>query len=1042
MHFTATETRAAVLLGSWSPNGCLTFLTLPHLAMEQVWRDCLNESLRFLASGRDVSKPASQAEPFLAFLVARWAEVLPQKLYNGDHAPIWSMAAFAAQIAAVIEGLVPSSLRHEMEDLIEKDMVGWLENQLNTSLEQADVHFHTSCTILDAPVASLNLALVTTLKSRPRLQESAPPVVYIPFDIDCHAFKNHAARTIRSMHPRGVVRTAPSIPSREALDVSALAASIAEDKKLGLSPCLIVARVSTAVTGQRDSLEEIRALCDAESMWLHVTGSTFYHCETWDSPLPKVAATADSWYLGSSASSIAAKDMPLKGVTILTSKPIPISSDEITTDRVDTVNDGPALIRVAVGPTGTLTIVKSTPIIPLPPRLNRIVPLFSAWVARQTWDWDRVIYDSREATALVQTVLDTIEPLPYIEQQAPKVMCGVLLRFATKDLIPPRVATLRMFLAIPDETRELLDIDLVDAMNHLYIRYRPFVSRLSIVDHRVRIEAALARVLVEAERLACIARLQEELCTAVGARREMTWIPIPIHQSATDDELDIWIPIGGVRYTPPYIDSQADSIAGEVVEDLDGLNAQLAAKVHVDGFESRAGVAEVGSLPAALAVGSRDCVEIGLRARYCDAFPKDIASIVVEHLIREAVKFERDSEFVARIANVIKRGIEQAEKQLRDESEEEYTNQPSILRMLPIVGSVLSWWRPEVPRNRVPVARTFSIATGFTTIPLDPALASPSHRPSISLPARSYASLVRTPDGTPGESTELQNETSLSDGSVQDKSVQDKSVQDKSYFDLRAAFGEPISPTTPSPAKDGESALGEALASQTRGEVLEGDDREKLNDEPAVSEATHPEVFKGDDRGSFGRLDDEPAGGEAVEPATRPEVFKGEDRSAAAVSKAGTTETRPDVLKGGNHDAREAASSSVPALDASTETKARPDILKGGNHDAREPASSSVPASHESTETEPKTPAQTSRKSLTVETHIAPPTALAPPQIAQPSSEELAAGVRSIFQDYATSDLNNKKIRVLLQQRLGGVDLKSRIAEIRELVDKELTALL
>lgn len=51
--------------------------------------------------------------------------------------------------------------------------------------------------------------------------------------------------------------------------------------------------------------------------------------------------------------------------------------------------------------------------------------------------------------------------------------------------------------------------------------------------------------------------------------------------------------------------------------------------------------------------------------------------------------------------------------------------------MLPIVGSVLSWWRPEVPRNRIPVAKTFSIATGFTTVPLDPN--SPGSRGSISL---------------------------------------------------------------------------------------------------------------------------------------------------------------------------------------------------------------------------------------------------------------------------------------------------------------------
>ncbi|KAJ3170033.1 Pyridoxal-dependent decarboxylase domain-containing protein 1 [Geranomyces variabilis] len=978
--------------------------------MDQVWLDCLNDSLRFLASARDAGKPASQAEPFLAFLVARWAEVLPQKLYHGDDAAVWSMAAFAAQIAAVIEGLVPSDLRHEMEDFIKKDMISWMEDQLNTSLEQADVHFHAHCTDLDAPVASLNLALVTALESRPPPRDSAPPVVYIPSDVDGQAFKEQVARTLRSMHPRGVVRSAPAIPHQEALDVSALAALIAEDKKRGLSPCLILARVATPVSGQRDPLGNIRALCDAESMWLHVDGATFHHCETWDSPLPNVAATANSWFLGTSANSLAAKDLLLKGMTILTCKSTaPTACEEPTTDSVD---DMPALVRATVGPTGTLTIVNSTPIAPQPPRLNRIVPLFSAWVARNTWDWDRVIYDSKEATALVQTVLDTIEPLPYIEQQAQKTMCRVLLRFAATNLVPPRTATLRIFLAIPDETRELLNVDLVTMSNELYIRYRPFASRLAISDHRARIEAALARVIVEAERLARVAHLQEELCTAVSAHREMTYIPLSTHQSAADEDLDLWIPIGGVRYTPPYIDSQADSIASEVVEDLDGLNAQLAAKVQVDGFECRSGVAQIGSLPAALAGGGRDCVEIGLSARYFDAFPKDIAGVMVEHLTREAVKLERDSEFVARIANVIKRGIEQAEKQLQDESEEEYTNQPSILRMLPIVGSVLSWWRPEVPRNRVPVARTFSIATGFTTIPLDPALASPSHRPSISLPARSYASLVRTPDGTPGESTEVRNESPPSDGGV----------QDKSYFDLRAAFGEPPSPTgASSPAKeelkDGDSALGETANIETPTKLLECNDRGVVTTNDGESTVAEAVEIARDDRGAAQASNSNPTASEAVTTETRPKVLLGENPTA---SEAVTTETRPKVLLGENHSALDPSGGGEPAVNDRAETDVRPEVP-------------------------PKTPAQPSLElSSGVGNHIAPPNGDAgvpPPPISHPSSEDLAIGVRSIFQDYATSDLNNKKIRVLLQQRLGRVDLKSRIAEIRELVDRELTAL-
>ncbi|KAJ3160621.1 Pyridoxal-dependent decarboxylase domain-containing protein 1 [Geranomyces michiganensis] len=923
--------------------------------MDQVWLDCLCDAMRFLAVAGNSSDPGSQAEAFLAFLVAKFAEIAPQLVYYDGKSAERSMAAFATQLPAALGA---SALRPDLENLIENEMMAWMEKQLNTSLENAELLFHTTTPFVGAPVTSLRLAILRALKAKLHMQESRSPVIYIPFDVGCHEYEEAAARTMHDMHLQGVVRRAPTLPNQESLDMPALTNMIAEDKKLGLLPCLIMARVATPVTGQRDSFEDLRSLCKTEVLWLHVDGATFHHFETWDSPLANIAATADSWFLGTSTNASVATLMPLAGMTIFTRKlnhseknPVETFNSEITM---------PIPVGAVVGPTGKVTITpRSTmPTTIAPSRVNGIETLFPAWVAKHTWDWNRAACDSKEATALTQTVLDTVREHTFLEQNWSSTLPAVLLRFASANSISTQTATLRMHLAIPDEIRELLNIDLVDAMDALYIRYRPYSSRLPIANHRAPLYTFLARVVTEAVRLASAERLQEELRTAVIAHREMTWIPIPI-QSLTsgDEELDLWIPLGGVRYTPPYIDAQADNIAGEVVEDLDGLNGMLAGKVKVDGFECRSGVADEDSLPAALAGGGRDFVKIGLGTQYYDVLPKDAASVLVEHVTREAVKLERDSDFVARIANVIKRGIEQAEKQLQDESEEEYTNQPSILRMLPIVGSVLSWWRPEVPRNRVPVARTFSIATGFTTIPLDPALASPNHRPSISLPARSYASLVRTPEGTPSQLTDFQDETPPSEGAV----------QDKSYFDLRAAFDEPPSPVASIPTTENKHEL-----------------------------VSHPGVVTEADQDAISDAPEGESRGEALDGGNRGEVLDGGNRSEAQEDENGGVAQIPDVPP---------APPKMPAEPSAITSSAV-------SHNIEPPIAADLPP-----------------------TPIPPPSQ---PPSSQPSSEALASGVRAIFQAYATTELNNKKIRILLQQRLGGVDLKSRVAEIRELVDREL----
>ncbi|KAI9105380.1 hypothetical protein DFS34DRAFT_655532 [Phlyctochytrium arcticum] len=653
------------------------------------------------------------------------------------------LTLFGAQLAAVLSN--PVLVGHNQRKAVERRIWQDVTNFLTTSLGIPPNSQIRLAKPQNSAIGGIAKALHYALQNVQQRGQNVTPVIYHADDIRAEAVELELLQQWPDIGARlgfsgARLRRVPSLDGGEAMDLMSLDTMVREDQAAGKLPLFIISRAGTPVTGEIDSLPGLQSLCEKSHLWLHVEGPALTNLLS-----PKLR---NQLSLIKSAHSFSVElaeclgVIPLPAVVVIRhdiNLNIQHTDFAITREALDKAEQQ---LRHSAYPVRTQQVndrllVTYDPHVPQDPVAHLdddegsspvgLTETIQYWLAIQKIDYSVVEAHVLGVRDLVREFATSINASPDLQTfSAPDNLSPYVLFRAGRtvsrdgslsfDELDTRMElekrfTEHMFATFPKEYQKVLDLDFVCVSGAYFIRYRPSFAPSDVRTQSHTIRYAVQHLTHTVSCLISTHTQRETFQSLLSNRRELVYIPRDQILSSDHAGDDIWAGMGAVRYTPLYIDPFAESIAPEVVENLDELNHALADELvygveRDEGWLFRSCQVDPEVLPGALELGNGACLRVGIGSQ---PHSHESLNVLIDRIVKVGQKLERNPEFVAQIADVIRRGIEEAERQLQTESFEE---QPSILRMLPIVGSVLSWWRPEVPRNRVPVAKSFSIATG------------------------------------------------------------------------------------------------------------------------------------------------------------------------------------------------------------------------------------------------------------------------------------------------------------------------------------------
>ncbi|XP_078691676.1 putative pyridoxal-dependent decarboxylase domain-containing protein 2 isoform X3 [Branchiostoma floridae x Branchiostoma belcheri] len=465
------------------------------------------------------------------------------------------------------------------------------------------------------------------------------------------------------------------------MDVASFERLVKDDINSSKLPVLLVANAGTPVAGHTDNLTRLLEICKANAIWLHVEGvnlATLSLTVVPDSVLP--AVKCDSMTV-------------TPGVWL----GLPC------TPAVTLYRTADPAMALAAGLSNSQSLERV-----------RALPL---WLCLQSVGHQGIVKKIKHAADLslqLSEKLDTIATLKKSTQfDIPSPV--VIFRYAESREKPGEEVAPYAVAKLDDDSKELdkekhrllyntlnrwlgerlskdvpqLQLDIVEVEPEgVCLRFNPLLTAATRGTQREHVDR-----LVE-----CLEEHTAVLDCTVD-QREVFQAAVEDHPNLLSIDDATWPGVGVLQYIPEYWGHHSlENLTEETKTEMDKLNADIVHKLS-DKEDIR--------FQKSTAPNGRTCVCVGLVSD----------DVSVEELVQEVYatgkELEDSSRFLERMADMVRKGIEQAEQELQKANEEKIMEE-GVIRQIPIVGSVWNWLSPiqaKTPGGNVK-GTTFNLSSG------------------------------------------------------------------------------------------------------------------------------------------------------------------------------------------------------------------------------------------------------------------------------------------------------------------------------------------
>ncbi|BFZ03500.1 hypothetical protein BsWGS_06539 [Bradybaena similaris] len=476
------------------------------------------------------------------------------------------------------------------------------------------------------------------------------------------------------------------------MDVALLEKLIQDDIAAAKTPVLLVAYAGTPVVGHVDNIQRLQELSKTNNIWLHVDGNSLATLAMFSVPSSVESATvSDSFTLDLTN---------WLGVPSLSYITLFKESDRYLTDTAGLTTTDPRfqlkclplwMCLQSLGHEGAVGKIKYSCELAktLYDDLDKINTVRQ--ISRERKKQDRELTNmknlfSKPVSALL--VFEIVTPtvvFKYKEDTSDSgaPFSGIKMDNQNDDKDDAYFDALNTWLAEAlQASNPRVPIDLVEVDKEgVCIRYSPLESAQVRGTTKEDIEDFLDSL-----------KSNLSVLDATTVQRKRFRTIVSSHNNLRLIDLDSWAGLGAASYIPEmYVNKQGDFTDKEKIE-INNLNAELVHRLKAQDTAFSTGQANDGII----------CVRFGLITSETDI--DELVSLVCS----SGKEVEESSKFLESMSEMIRRGIEEASKELEKENTEKLLHE-GILRQVPVVSSLLNWFSPVKDQIK---GRTFNLTSG------------------------------------------------------------------------------------------------------------------------------------------------------------------------------------------------------------------------------------------------------------------------------------------------------------------------------------------